>query len=147
MGSLNKSSCRNITLTHPSGINPGDLLDFLYLGNFESEFADLYPGDRDEVALSALEVMITMNPQAGAVVGGTGGLRKLRFAAESENRGKRGACRVCYAYIEEHHLVVMITVYAKNEKDDLSAAEKAGIKAYLEFVKQWFDKRARGNDR
>ena len=44
--------------------------------------------------LRRLELEIMKNPQAGAVVPGTGRLRKLRFAFG--NSGKRGSSRVCY---------------------------------------------------
>lgn len=130
-------------MKHRLGITPGDLLNFLYLGEFEDKWNNLYPGDQDELALSALEIAITMNPKAGNVIKGTGGLRKVRFAAISDQTGKRSGCRVCYVYLEDYHLVLMVTVYAKNQKSDLSPAERAGIKAYIELVERWFEKQSR----
>jgi hypothetical protein len=37
-----------------------------------------------------------INPEAGALIRGTGGLRKLRFADERRGKGKRGGLRVIY---------------------------------------------------
>ena len=47
--------------------------------------------------LQALERQIAADPDAGDVMRGTGGVRKLRFAPPSWNTGKSGAARVCYA--------------------------------------------------
>jgi hypothetical protein len=51
----------------------------------------------------------------------------MRFAAESKAGGKRGGIRVCYVYFEEWGIVLLVTAYAKNRKDDLSFDEKQHI--------------------
>jgi hypothetical protein len=85
----------------------------------------------DEDDLRALEVQIMAAPESGVVVQGTGGLRKVRFAAEGRGRGKRGSERVCYALFPSPGVVLLVTVYGKGEKADLTPAEKAAIKAEL----------------
>jgi hypothetical protein len=50
---------------------------------------------RDE-DLQALEIALMEDPEAGDVMRGTGGLRKIRFAPPSWSMGKSGALRVCY---------------------------------------------------
>lgn len=40
------------------------------------------------------------------------------------NRGRRDALRICYVCFEEFGVVLLLSVYTKNEQDDLSEAEK-----------------------
>lgn len=83
------------------------------------------------------------DPEGPPVVSGTGGLRKIRFAATDTDKGKSGGIRVCYAYFLEYHIVLMLMAYPKNRKDNLSAKEKAGIKKYLEITRRWLDDNSR----
>lgn len=74
--------------------------------------------------LSALETLIMANPTAGAVVKGTGGLRKIRFAPPSWHTGKSGAARVCYVHFAVEAAVYLLSIYPKNQQADLSAADR-----------------------
>lgn len=89
----------------------------------------------------ALFATIMVSPESAPVVAGTGGLRKLRFAPPTWKSGKRGALRVCYAYFPKHAIILLVMAYGKNEKETLSAAEKKGIKQYLEQAEKWLDSR------
>ena len=71
----------------------------------------------------ALEVAIQADPDRHPVIRETGGLRKIRFAAPGSSRGKSGSYRVGYAHFPNPGLVLLLLVWAKNEKDDLSKAE------------------------
>jgi hypothetical protein len=71
-------------------------------------------------------------PKAARVVPGTGGLRKLRFSPPGSWRGKSGSHRVCYVHYEEFGIVYLITVYPKNQKDNITPAEKAAIRTMIE---------------
>src|SRR3954470_20377991 len=86
------------------------LLSFVYLGSFLDDWADLGLSETD---LEALERALLDRPEAGAVVQGTGGLRKLRFAPARSGRGKSGSERVCYALFPRPGLVLMVAVYGK----------------------------------
>ena len=90
--------------------------------------------------LRRLELEIMKNPQVGPVIQGTGKLRKMRFAFE--NKGKSGSSRVCYVDFLIHETVYLITVYSKNEKDNLSKAERNEIKKFIDIL----EKRLGGND-
>jgi len=68
-------------------------LTFIQLAPFVVAWRRLGLTDED---LSALEQLIMHRPEAGAVMQGTGGVRKLRFAPPSWHMGKSGATRVCY---------------------------------------------------
>jgi len=79
------------------------------------------------------ENQIVNNPQAGAVIKGTGGLRKIRFALD--NKGKSGGVRVLYVDFVVFERVYFITVYPKSQKDDISMAEKKLFKQIIEQTK------------
>jgi hypothetical protein len=75
--------------------------------------------------LSVLETAIMENPQAGEVMRGTAGMRKMRFAPPSWNRGKSGATRVCYVVFARISECYLTMIFPKNEKANLTAAEAA----------------------
>ncbi len=65
---------------------------------------------------------LAAHPEAGVLLQGTGGIRKLRWA--TGNRGKSGGVRLVYYYYDEGMPLFMITVFGKNEKANLSKAER-----------------------
>ena len=66
-----------------------------------------------------LQVALAESPDRGAIVPGSGGVRKLRWA--QPGRGKRGGVRVIY-YARTHEGVIwMLTIYAKNEEQNIPA--------------------------
>jgi hypothetical protein len=71
---------------------------------------------------------------AGAVVAGTGGLRKMRFAPPSRHVGKSGAFRVGYTYFQTADAIFLLAIYPKNEQANLTAAEKAEARSLIEFI-------------
>jgi hypothetical protein len=91
----------------------------------------------DEDAL-ALEMAILQRPKGFPVVQGTGGLRKMRFAPPKWRKGKRGAVRVGYAYLEQYGTVLLVIAYPKTEKDDLTPNERKTIRRLLARVEQEF---------
>lgn len=80
-----------------------------------------------------LITLLAWNPLAGDVVPGTGGVRKLRYGAGG--RGKRSAFRVIYYVLTEELPIVAITLYGKNEKSDLTPAERDGARRIVEGMK------------
>lgn len=80
------------------------------------------------------------NPLAGDEIPGTGGVRKVRFAASG--RGKRGGARIIYYYLDEMIPLYALLAYAKNDQADLSPDQKrvvSNIAAALKAV--WKDKK------
>ena len=96
-------------------------LTFAQPASFVAEWRRLRLTDED---LSALESQIMERPQAGAVMSGTGGLRKIRFAPPSWHRGKSGSTRVCYVVFAEAAYCYLLMIFAKNEQANLSRAQK-----------------------
>lgn len=74
-----------------------------------------------EDELFALMQALAARAEAGAVIPGSGGCRKLRWAAKG--RGTRGGARVVYFFRTHAGQILLLDLYAKNEKADLSAAE------------------------
>jgi hypothetical protein len=81
---------------------------------------------------AALIDYLAYNPMAGAVVAGTGGVRKLRWGLEG--RGKRGGARVIYFYHSTDLPLFILTAYAKNERDNLTQADKNGFKLVTKLL-------------
>lgn len=82
--------------------------------------------------LARLQQEILENPQRGAIIKETGGLRKMRFALEG--RGKRGSARVTYVDFLIYDTVYLIYAYEKKEKDNLTNDEKNKIKKMLSQI-------------
>ena len=68
----------------------------------------------------ALQQALIVNPEAGDVVRGSGGVRKLRWNVAG--RGKRGGIRVIYYLRLKHGEIWMLTVYAKNVVENIAPA-------------------------
>ena len=64
---------------------------------------------------------LILNPGAGKVIRGSGGLRKVRWAAKG--RGKRGGARVIYFWWLAQNRILFLDVYAKSQKDNLTLEE------------------------
>lgn len=76
----------------------------------------------NDYAIFQLELVA--DPEQGVLIRGTGGFRKARMAFPSAGVGKSGGARVIYLYLAEHQIVVLVTLYAKAKKTDLSKAEE-----------------------
>ena len=77
-----------------------------------------------------LQLLLAERPDAGAVIPGTGGIRKLRWAGSG--RGKRGGLRYLYFWLPQGHIILMMFVFAKNEQSDLSPTQRAALKRLVQ---------------
>lgn len=102
---------------------------FIILPEFDKCWKSMGLTDED---LRRLENEILKDPEAAPVMRETGGLRKMRFAFE--NRGKSGSARVCYVDFIVKETVFLITAYPKNEKENLSKAERSSIRKVIEIL-------------
>ncbi|MFI5021399.1 MAG: addiction module toxin RelE [Alphaproteobacteria bacterium] len=77
---------------------------------------------------------LACNPEAGDVIPGTGGIRKIRW--RRAGRGKRGGARVIYYYHDETLPLLMLLAYAKSAAADIIAVQKRRMAALVsEFVR------------
>jgi hypothetical protein len=84
----------------------------------------------------AIVDLIAYEPTCGDLIPGTGGLRKVRVGRRGS--GKRGGARVIYYFYNAAFPLLLVALYAKNEKADLSAAEKKKFAALVkEITDQW----------
>lgn len=77
----------------------------------------LGPDERDELA-----VFLAANPTAGDLIEGTGGVRKVRFAAKG--KGKSGGVRVIHFFVPADGPLYALLIYAKAEQADMSPAQR-----------------------
>lgn len=82
----------------------------------------------DEYA--AMQQFLVVNPEAGDVIPGSGGVRKLRWGVAG--RGKRGGLRVIYFLRRRNEEVWMLTLYAKNVADNIPAKVLKKIKEEID---------------
>lgn len=77
-----------------------------------------------------LQAILVNRPDAGAVIPGSGGLRKIRWGFGA--RGKRGGVRVIYYWAVQHERLVMLLLYPKNERDDLTKEQLKTLRGIIE---------------
>jgi len=75
---------------------------------------------------------VAANPEAGKIVAESGGVRKLRWGLPG--RGKRGGARVIYYYHGEWLPLFQLTAYPKNEKANLTQAERNAMKRSVKIL-------------
>lgn len=83
--------------------------------------------ERDEIVAKVAE-----DPQCGVVLSGTGGFRKVRVPRRG--MGKSGGARVVYIWRNEEFPAFLITVFPKNEKGDLTMAERNALKGRADDI-------------
>lgn len=76
--------------------------------------------------LWALQDLLCQDPEKGVVIQGAGGFRKIRMGLPG--RGKCGGCRIIYLHVKSASRIYLVYLYPKNEKVDLSAAQKKALK-------------------
>jgi len=85
----------------------------------------------DDEGFQGLQAAMMKNPEAGEVIEGTGGLRKLRHGDPRRGKGKRGGLRVIYYWWNGDSQFWLFTLYDKDEMADLSPNEKKVLKSML----------------
>ena len=85
----------------------------------------------EDDAFLRLQRLLMLNPEAGALIPGTGGLRKLRFADERRGKGTRGGLRVIYYWWDAGSQFWLFTIYDKDEMSDLNKAQRETLKQMI----------------
>jgi hypothetical protein len=95
-------------------------------------------GMSDDVRAEIVEALAD-NPQMGDLIAGAGGVRKFRFA--KPGMGKRGGYRVVSFYHDEGLPVFLLSVFGKNEKDNLSKAERNDLGVAVKAIAEAYVKK------
>jgi len=85
----------------------------------------------DEDSYALLQTALALDPKKGVFLGG--GLRKVRWRARGH--GKRGGVRIIYYWEDACGIILMLYIYAKNERSDLTPAQ---IETLRQFAAQEF---------
>ena len=80
-----------------------------------------------------LKKFLAGNPEAGDLIVHTCGIRKIRL--KSASKGKSGGFRVCYYYYKQDEGILLILIYQKNAKTDLTEVEKKMLKKIVQGFK------------
>lgn len=83
----------------------------------------------EEEEYRALQNHLIAHPEAGHVIKASGGVRKIRW--KLAGKGKSGGVRVIYYWAKAADQVLMLTLYGKSEKEDLSSADLRKIVGLL----------------
>ena len=101
----------------------------LQLPKFKAEATELIGQD----GIEALAGYLSEHPGAGDVIPGSGGARKLRWAAKG--RGKRGGARIIYVYVVVAGRIYLLRCSAKSVKTDLTTNEKKELRQIAAHLK------------
>ena len=93
---------------------------------FTKLIVDLMPDD----SYAKLQSELVERPDAGRVIRGTGGLRKIRW--KLPGTGKRGGARVIYYWAVSEEKILMLFVFAKPDQEDLSHEQEQTLRAIVE---------------
>ena len=77
-----------------------------------------------------LQMALVIRPDSGALIPGSGGLRKLRWAASG--RGKRGGARLIYYWAVPQDQIILLFIYPKNVQDDLTPDQLRALRKIVE---------------
>ena len=75
---------------------------------------------------------LAARPDAGAIIKGTGGVRKVRWAAGG--KGKRSGVRIIYYWVGAKDQIHLLVIYGKGEKENLSPEDLKKVKVLLEEI-------------
>jgi len=84
----------------------------------------------DDETYRKLQEDLTLHPDAGAVIAGTGGVRKIRISANGH--GKRGGARVIYYHFTSASRIAFLLAYDKAAQGDLTADQKRTLRQVIE---------------
>jgi mRNA-degrading endonuclease RelE of RelBE toxin-antitoxin system len=99
-------------------------------------FSQYLPEYLNEDAYREFQNFIFSQPEAGDMIQGTGGFRKVRWTDPRRGKGKRGGLRIIYYYFNEDEQIWFLTIYDKNQADDLSPQQRKALKGLIDAEKE-----------
>ena len=98
------------------------------IGTFEDEARKLL----GKTGFGDMLEFLARRPKAGRLIQGTGGLRKVRIARPG--KGKSGGACVIYYYHNDAKPILLLLIYAKADRDNLTDAQKAQLKKHVDAI-------------
>lgn len=89
-------------------------------------FTELVTSLWSDDELAAFQGFLAQHPDAGDVIEGAGGVRKVRW--KMPGRGKRGGVRIVYFWAQSRHQILLLLIYAKNKQDNLTEDQKVTVR-------------------
>ncbi|MCP4749471.1 MAG: toxin [Proteobacteria bacterium] len=89
----------------------------------------------NEEEYRSLQNLLLENPNAGEMIAGTGGFRKLRWRDRQRSKGKKGGLRIIYYHLYEARQIWFFTLYNKGEASDLTIKQKRILKSAINAEK------------
>lgn len=96
-------------------------------------FSGLLPKYLSDEEYRELQAFLMAHPDAGDVIRGSGGIRKVRWAIKG--KGKSGGIRAIYYWVKVRDHIYLLTLYGKSERADIDAATLKRIAKQLELLK------------
>ena len=103
-----------------------DVMQFIETSSFTRQVTSLLTDDE----YSQLQVALFTHPEMGVIIPRSGGLRKVRWS--TSGRGKRGGVRAIYYWVVAEDKILMLFIYPKNQKDDLTPQQLEVLRKIVE---------------
>jgi hypothetical protein len=110
------------------------LLNFVCIEPFDRLWTKYGLTENDMIGL---ENEILVAPRKGDEIPGSGGFRKIRLSREGSSKGKSGSYRVLYLYVQAYATVFLVMVFGKNDKADISMADRNALAKRAGALKAW----------
>jgi hypothetical protein len=111
----------------------GRYCEVIHTRAFTSTAADTLTEDQ----IAALELRLATDPEAGDIMPGTAGVRKIRVAAKGH--GRRGGARVVYLFVPSREVIYLFALYVKGDRAKLTKREEMQLRKYAERLKKGAD--------
>jgi len=103
-------------------------MEFIEAPAFTRYLSEYLPDDE----YLRLQLLLTVDPERGDLMPGTGGFRKLRWTDSKRGKGRRGGLRIIYYFFPTDQQIWLMTLYDKDEAADLTPKDKKMLKNAIE---------------
>ena len=103
-------------------------MEFIEAPAFTRYLSEYLPDDE----YRRLQLLLTVDPERGDLMPGTGGFRKLRWTDSKRGKGRRGGLRIIYYFFPTDQQIWLMTLYDKDEATDLTPKDKRVLKDAIE---------------
>jgi hypothetical protein len=106
---------------------------FIELPHFTKSIKEIENGEQIK---RSLEIEILKNPEAGDLIQGTGGIRKIRIGDPKRNLGKSGAFRILYLDWPRLEITLLVLIFTKAKQENITSIQKNQIKELVQKIKK-----------